>query len=130
MFKLIKIENGRMNVPEPEYHIAGTTELKAGQAVALSSGKLVKNATAPTHITLASAKANEAKVPCVRIEPSQVYEVSLSAAPASGIAVGDKITIEGTYATEVIATKTDGGILTIVSLDNATNKGDKITVRF
>lgn len=126
MFKLIKIENGRMNVPEPEYFVAGA-DLKAGQAVAVSNGKLAVNATAPTYITLASAKANDAKVPCTRIEPNQVYEVAISAAP-SGLYVGDKVTL-ATDATSVTATKTNG-IATIVSLEDAKASGDKVTVRF
>lgn len=126
MFKLIKIENGRMNVPEPEYLVAGAA-LEAGQAVALSGGKLAVNAAAPTHITLASAKANESKVPCVRIEPAQIYEVAISATP-SGLYAGDKVTL-GTDATTVTATKTNG-IATIVSLDGAKASGDKVTVRF
>lgn len=128
MFKLIKIENGRQNVPEPEYHVA-STDLAAGQAVSLSSGKLVKNTTAPTHITLASAKANDTKVPCVRLESSQVYEVPVSAAPASGISVGAKIALY-TTGTEVVATASESGIATIVSLEDAKAAGDKITVRF
>lgn len=118
MFKLIKIENGRMNVPEPEYHVAGTA-LKAGQAVSIEGGKLEVNVAAPTHITLASAKANDAKVPCARIEPAQVYEVSVkTTAPTS---VGDKVAI----ATDGVSVNADSsGIATVVSL------GDKITVRF
>lgn len=126
MFRLIKIENGRMNVPEPEYFVAGA-DLKAGQAVAVSGGKLAVNATAPTHITLASAKANETKVPCTRIEPSQVYEVAISALP-TGLYVGDKVKLS-TDGTTVTATK-DGGIATIVSLEGAKASGDKVTVRF
>ena len=126
MFKLIKIENGRMNVPEPEYHVANTA-LDAGQAVSLSSGKLVKNTSAPTHITLASAKANDKKVPCVRIESAQVYEVPVSAAPTA--AVGAKVAL-GTDGTSVSGAASESGIATVVSLNGAKASGDKIIVRF
>lgn len=126
MFKLIKIENGRMNVPEPEYHVANAA-LECGQAVSLSSGELVKNTTAPTHITLASAKANDAKVPCVRIEPAQVYEVPVSATPTAS--VGTKVAL-GTDGITVAGSASESGIATVVSLDGAKAAGDKITVRF
>lgn len=127
MFKLIKIENGRMNVPEPEYFVANAV-LTAGQAVALSDGELVSNTTKPTHITLGPAKEAGAKVPCIRIDSSQVYEVAITAAPTS-LNVGDKVTIDDTSAASVTATK-DGGVVTIVSLNDATAAGEKILVRF
>ena len=126
MFKLIKIENGRMNVPEPEYYLSNAA-LACGQTVALSGGKLVANTAAPTHITLGAASAANEKVPCVRLESSQVYEVPVSATPTS-LAVGDKVTV-ASGGKEVTATK-DGGIATIVSLEDAKVAGDKITVRF
>ena len=126
MFKLIKIENGRMNVPEPEYYLSNAA-LACGQTVALSGGKLVANTATPTHITLGAASAANEKVPCVRLESSQVYEVPVSATPTS-LAVGDKVTV-ASGGKEVTATK-DGGIATIVSLEDAKAAGDKITVRF
>ena len=126
MFKLIKIEGARMNVPEPEYLIAGAA-LSAGQTVSLSGGKLVVNTTAPTHITLGSAKAADEKVPCARIESNQVYEAPISEAPAS-LNVGDKVTVASDGA-RVTATTADG-IATIVSLEDAKASGDKVTVRF
>ena len=126
MFKLIKIENGRMNVPEPEYYLSNAA-LACGQTVALSGGKLVANTATPTHITLGAASAANEKVPCVRLESSQVYEVPVSATPTS-LAVGDKVTV-ASGGKEVTATK-DGGIATFVSLEDAKAAGDKITVRF
>ena len=126
MFKLIKIEGARMNVPEPEYLIAGAA-LSAGQTVALSGGKLAVNTTAPTHITLGSAKAADEKVPCARIESNQIYEAPISDA-ATSLNVGDKVTV-ASDAARVTADTTDG-IATIVSLEGATVAGDKVTVRF
>lgn len=126
MFKLIKIEGGRTNVPEPEYLIAGTA-LSAGQAVSLSSGRLAANATAPTHITLSAAKEEGVKIPCARIEANQVYEAPISEAP-TGLNVGDKVTIHSGAVS--VTASTEGGIATIVSLEGATASGDKVTVRF
>lgn len=126
MFRLIKIENGRMNVPEPEYLIANAA-VAAGVAVALSSGKIVKSATAPTHITLGAATAADEKVPCVRIDKDQVYEVATSEA-ISGVNVGDKVTLD-TNADKVTKT-TQNGIATIVSLEGASEAGDAVLVRF
>lgn len=126
MFRLIKIENGRMNVPEPEYLIASAA-VAAGVAVALSSGKIVKSATAPTHITLGAATAADEKVPCVRIDKDQVYEVATSEA-ISGVYVGDKVTLD-TNADKVTKTTTSG-IATIVSLEGASVAGDTVLVRF
>ena len=115
-----------MNVPEPEYLIAGAA-LSAGQTVALSGGKLAVNTTAPTHITLGSAKAADEKVPCARIESNQIYEAPISDA-ATSLNVGDKVTV-ASDAARVTADTTDG-IATIVSLEGATVAGDKVTVRF
>ena len=126
MFRLVKIENGRMNVPEPEYLIASAA-IAEGVAVALTSGKISKSATAPTHITLGAAFAADEKVPCIRLEKNQVYEVPVSVTP-SGINVGDKVTL-GVNADSVTATK-DSGIATIVSLEGAATAEDKILVRF
>jgi hypothetical protein len=126
MFRLIKIENGRQNVPEPEYLIASAA-VGVGVAVALSGGKISKSATAPTHITIGAAAAANDKVPCVRINKEQVYEVATSEA-ISGVNVGDKVTLD-TNADKVTKTTTSG-IATIVSLEGASEAGDTVLVRF
>ena len=127
MFDLKKILNGRMNVPEPEVHIAGA-DITPGMALTLSGGKYVKctGATKPTHISMGIA-ANGKKLAAAPVDSAQIYEVEISAAPTS-LAEGDKITI-GSDALTVTATKTDG-VATIVSLNGATKQDDKITVRF
>ena len=55
MFKLTKINNSRMNVPEPEYLPPTASEsFVEGEALVFSSGKLTKatGTTKPTHICL------------------------------------------------------------------------------
>jgi hypothetical protein len=127
MFDLKKILNGRMNVPEPEVHIAGA-DITPGMALTLSAGKYVKctGTTKPTHVAMGVASSGK-KLAAAPVDSAQLYEVEIMAAPTS-LAEGDKITI-GTDSLTVTATKTDG-VATIVSLNGATAAGDKITVRF
>lgn len=131
MFDLIKIENARMNVPEPSYFEATANEAIAeGEALVLTSGKLTKcGATAtPQFIAMGSVSASAAKreVAVCRVEGNQLYEVPVQAAPTS-LKVGDKVTLH-TDGLQVTATTTSG-VATIVDLNGAAAAGDKIIVR-
>lgn len=130
MFNLIKIENGRQNVPEPEFIEAAAEAVSYGEALVLSAGKLTKCAatTAPAYIAMAdlAADATNRKIPVCRVEKNQVYEVPCSAAPTS-LKVGDKVTL-GEDALGVTATTTSG-VVTVVSTNGAKAAGDKIVVR-
>lgn len=131
MFRLIKIENARINVPEPEYLDVTTAEaVSEGEALVLTSGKLTKcGATvAPQFIAMASLAADAEKrtIAVCRVEKNQVYEVPVSAAPTS-LNVGDKVTLN-TDGLQVTATTTSG-VVTIVSLNGAAAAGDKVVVR-
>ncbi len=133
MFKLLKIENGRMNVPEPEYlEVAPEEVFSIGEALVLNAeGKLTKcSATVkPTYIAMGqvSKTAQEREIAVCRVEDNQVYEVACDEVPAA-LKVGNKVTIS-TDALKVTATTTDG-VATVVSLNGATVAGDKICVRF
>lgn len=132
MFKLVKIENGRMNVPPPEfYEVTTGEEVKSGEALVLSAGKLTKcsGTTKPTHIAMSAlgASATKRDIPVARIESNQVYDVAVSAAPTD-LVPGDKVTID-TDGMRVTATTT-GGVATIISTNGAKAIGDIITVRF
>ena len=132
MFKLIKIENGRQNVPEPEYLEAkASEEIVIGEALVLSAGVLTKCAatTAPQYIAMASVGVNDTKrtIAACRVESNQLYDVPLSVAPGN-IKVGDKVTL-ATDGIKVTAT-TDSGVAKIVSLNGAAIAGDVVTVRF
>ena len=132
MFKLIKIENGRQNVPEPEYlDVAASEAVAIGEALVLSAGKLTKcgPTATPTHISMGevSASATKRNIAACRVEPNQVYEVECSAVPAA-LVPGDKVTLTGD-ALGVTATK-DSGVAKVVALNGAAAAGDKITVRF
>ena len=131
MFKLIKIENARMNVPEPVFHEAATSEaITLGEALVLASGKLTKcGATAkPEFIAMAdcAAEATNRLIPAVRVESNQLYEVPVTAAPTSLVA-GSKVTLH-TDGMQVTATTTSG-VVTVESLNGAAAAGDTIVVR-
>ena len=133
MFNLVKIENGRMNVPEPEYFNAVSgTEIQVGQALTLDGGVLkvlAAGTTKPEFISLGHVSASAAKreIPVARVNDEQVYEVPVSAAPTA-LKVGDKVTLT-TDGLEVTATTTSG-VATIVNLKGAAAAGDKLLVKF
>lgn len=131
MFNLLKIENARMNVPEPVFYEATEGEaISIGEALVLEDGKLTKCAatTKPEFIAIGQRAANDAerKVAVCRVESNQVYEVPVTAAPTA-LKVGDKVTIH-TDGLQVTATTTSG-VVTIEDLNGATAAGDKIVVR-
>ncbi len=139
MFHLVRIENARMNVPEPIVYEATASEAIAiGEALVLSAGKLTKcgATTAPEYIAMKSVAAadTDRRCPVFRVEPNQIFAVELSAAP-TGLVVGAKVTLH-TDGLKVTATTLGGsnntekiGVVTIVDLCDAAAAGDKILVR-
>lgn len=132
MFKLLKIENARLNVPEPEYLGAKDGEaIAVGETLVLTAGKLTKcsGTTAPTHIAMGVKAADNAdrRIPACRLEANQVYEVPVTATPTA-LVPGVKVTIH-TDGLQVTATTTDG-VATVVDTNGAKVIGDKIIVRF
>lgn len=130
MFKLIRIENGRMNVPSPVYYDVKTNEaVAAGQGLIMSSGVLTScGAAKPEFISLGAKGASDTNrtLGCVRVESNQVYETTFSVAPTNR-KVGEKVTLSSGI--QVTAT-TESGVATIVSLEGASAVGDKVLVRF
>ena len=131
MFKLLKIENARMNVPEPVFHEATDDEaISIGEALVLTSGKLTKCAATatPQFIAMGQVGASDAnrRVAVCRVESNQVYEVPVTAAPTA-LKVGDKVTLH-TDGLQVTAT-TQGGVITVENLNGAAVAGDTIVVR-
>lgn len=115
MFLLRKVENGRINVAEPEYYPAGSTAITQGEALVLSAGKLVVcDATAtPKFISIAAASASAASVPVLPITPSMLFEADASASLASAV-VGTKVTMTATG--DKITATTTNGVATIVTV--------------
>lgn len=131
MFKLIKIENARMNVPEPVFHEVTEDEaVVMGEALVLTNGKLTKcgDTVKPEFIAMADCAADAAKrlIPAARVEPNQLYEVPVQAAPTS-LVEGSKVTLH-TDGLRVTATTTSG-VVTVESLNGAAAAGDIIVVR-
>ncbi len=131
MFKLIKIENARMNVPEPVFLEATAGEaITEGEALVLTAGKLTKcgAAVAPAFVALGDLDADAAdrKVAVCRVESNQVYEVPVTAAPTA-LVPGAKVTLH-TDGLQVTATTTNG-VVTIVDTNGAAAAGDTVLVR-
>lgn len=127
MFKLQKIVGGRINVGEPEIHVAGA-DITPGMALKFSSGKLVacSGAVAPEYIAHGSAKTGD-NIAAYAVSSDMVFEVPCGAAPTS-LVEGQKVTI-GSDALTVTATTTDG-VAKIISLNGATKAGDILLVKF
>lgn len=145
MFRLIKIEGGRINVPEPQI-FETQSEIIDGQALTLNSGYLVAatGTTKPTFIALANAHGTSSKaveVPVARVESNQIYEVPLKETTnLSTLKVGSKVTIEASSSASGdtpaivgglrVTTTTTSGVAEIVSLNGATAENDIVVVRF
>lgn len=125
MFDLAKIENGRMNVAEPHYIVAGTT-IQEGMALVISGGKLAKcGATVkPAYIAMSSGITDQ-KIPVIPVAENQIYRVPCTAVPAN---IGIKVTINSD-GLQVTGTTTDG-VATVVDLNGATKGGDQIYIKF
>lgn len=128
MFTLRKIEGGRINVFEPVVYPVGSKAVTEGEALVLTGGTLATcgATTKPTYIALANG-AIGAEIPVGRVEPNQVYEVAINAAPTENTKVGAKVTIENGLK---VTTTTASGVAEIVDLNGATKADDTIYVRF
>ncbi len=131
MFRLLKIENARMNVPEPEFlEVTAAEAVAEGEALVLSGGKLTKcgATTAPAYIAMGVKSASDTNrfMPVCRVEKNQVYAVPVTVAPTA-LKAGDKVTLH-TDGLQVTAT-TSSGVVTVVDVNGATAIGDEIIVR-
>ena len=131
MFKLLKIENARMNVPSPAYYeVTAGEAVSEGEALVLTSGKLTKcgATTKPEFIAMGdkTAAAVDRKLAVARCAPNQLYGVPITASPTA-LKPGDKVTLH-TDGMQVTAT-TQSGVITVESVNGATAVGDEIVVR-
>lgn len=102
---------------EPFEHQPGAANLARGSAAVLTAGSLAKcGATAkPSHIIMGPADS-KGLYPCIRVQPTTVFETTSTAAVASA---GTKVTLN-TDALSVTATATDG-VFTVDSTENKAN---------
>lgn len=131
MFKLLKIENARMNVPSPAYYeVTANEKVEIGEALVLTAGKLTKcgSQVKPEFIAMGdkAAAAEDRKLAVARCAPNQLYGVPVTVAP-TGLKPGDKVTLDG-EGLRVTATTTNG-VITVESINGATAAGDEIVVR-
>lgn len=117
MFKLTKIEGGRINVFEPQILTVGATPVVSGQALVLKSGKLsaCDAEVKPTFIALANGSTGE-EISVGRVESNQIYSV----AAVSGLVVGNKYKTDGAGKAITSTTSTAGGV-EVVEVDLTTN---------
>lgn len=112
------------NEYDTEAYTNGNAALVVGAPVKLSSGKLVADAAAPTHIALEAAAANEANILVHPIRKDEQYSAILSASGAS-LNVGDAVTL--TTAGKATATTTNG-IFRIEEFLDATKAAGTVVV--
>lgn len=110
---------------------ASGLELKVGVALAFSGGNLAKatGTTKPQFICMEDVTTTEAgqMVHVERVRPETEYETKLSAAPAAGLIVGTKYTIDANG--EMITATTTSGVAELTSFDGEA-VGSKVRVRF
>lgn len=112
------------NEYDTEAYTNGNAALVIGAPVKLSSGKLVADASAPTHIVLEAAKANEANILVHPIRKDEQYSAILSA-NGSALNAGDAVTIT----TAGLATATTAsGVFRIEEFLDATKASGTVVV--
>ena len=133
MFKLIKILNSGVNVPEPELLPCDFSfDVDAGCCVIFDHVRHLisvgDQTEPPTHILIQNAKKDDKTILCYRISPDMIFETPLIGSPAAihagmtvEFALKDALTA---YAASDIA----GGPAVIYSLEGATKSGDTILV--
>ena len=134
MFKLIKIQNSGVNVPEPQnLEKDESLTVKAGDALVIENGVAVPcSATAvPTHIAVANGKIGDKKLIAYTVNENMLFETTVNADP-SGLAVGQKVTLgkDDDSSASCVTANTSSGVATIIDLMGAKNPGEKITVKF
>ena len=133
MFKLVKIPNAGVNVPEPEkLPCQFNFNVEAGCCVVynpslnlLAMGDQMEN---PTHILVHNAKKGDKTAICYRISPDMIFETTLVGSPAElheGMTV--EFALNNTHGAYGISDIKSGPAI-IYSLDGATKSGDKVLV--
>lgn len=133
MFKLIKILNSGVNVPEPKaYPTSGDVALEVGSALVLRGGLLrsAEEVEMPEYVSASAAKKGETTILAYEIFENMLFETPILASP-EGLVIGEKLTLtrEATSAVGVSSTTT-AGVATIHDLCGAEKAGDKIVVQF
>ena len=135
MFKLIKILNTGVNVPEPELLPCETNvALDAGSCVVYNNSNNIIRAcdhtSPPTHILVKDVKKGDAFALCYRVSSEMIFEVPLIGSPANvRIGMDAEFIIKDGHGAYAIGDN-DGGAAIIYSLEGAKKSGDKVLVTF
>ena len=134
MFKLIKIQNSGVNVPEPiKLKKPASLKIKAGDALVIENGyaSACPATSTPTHIAFTDGKNNDYNAVAYAINENMLFETTVGADP-SALTVGQKVTIgkDSDNGSSYVTATTSSGVATIVDLMDAVKSGDKVTVKF
>ena len=134
MFKLIKIQNSGVNVPEPmQLKKPASLKIKAGDALIIENGYVsaCPATTVPTHIAYANGKINDYTAVAYAVNENMLFETVIKADPSS-LFIGQKVTLgkDSDNGASYVTATTSSGVATIVDLMDASKSGDKITVKF
>lgn len=133
MFRLVKIENGRINQPEPrKLGVTASETYTLGEALVLSGGALTKCGATEKPAFIAgedySAPATDArKITVYPVQAGMVFETPVTAVPTA-LTVGSAVTLSSD-GLGVTATTTSG-VATVYDLAGATAAGDTLLVTF
>lgn len=135
MFKLKKIINSGVNVPEPERcHVNLSKDVKAGTLLLESSAVLgIGNAEmTPTHIAVQDIKSGAGYALCYRISPDMLFEAEFCSCEAGMIDNGNRITLhdDGNGFNKLSDNILESGGAIVYDMNGATNYGDTIYVIF
>lgn len=113
MFKIAKMHTGKQR-PMEYYEITADEEVKMGEALVLSDGKLTKASDVVEFIAL--AEGVNKTIPVVRVMEEDEFETEFNA-DAAAVNVGDKVTLAGD-GLKVTATTTDGIFTVVTKIDD------------
>ena len=132
MFKLIKIEYGHGNVPEPILVPAAAGTYKEGDALVVSANKVAKASgdASVAYICYAgkTVTSTDSDLLVYKVTPAMLFEAPLSAFGTT-VKFGAKLTIDSTgEKVTATATTTNFGAY-VESVNDASAAGDKVIVR-
>lgn len=113
MFKIAKMHTGKQR-PMEYYEITADEEVKMGEALVLSDGKLTKASTVVEFIAL--AEGVNKTIPVIRVMEEDEFETEFNA-DAAAVNVGDKVTLADD-GLKVTATTADGIFTVVTKIDD------------
>lgn len=134
MFKLTRIINSGVNVPEPEMlPVQSSIIFAAGSTAVLNGGTLTlgNETTKPTHIIIRKKPKGENVALCYRINPNMIFKVQIVGDYIDNLCEGKIVCLhtDGLGYTKCSDT-TEGGVALINDMNGAIESGDSVYVSF